>query len=84
MKYLIILLLFISCNEKYPPPMVELCTTDDGTFACNDLRKPKKEQTYTKLLENNYICINPKDYDRMFAYCSDQRKERIKCEKKLK
>ena len=80
---LIFLLLLVACNEKYPPPETEICTTSDGTFICADQRVDKGK-AYVKLIENNYICTPTDDYDRLYAYCSDMRKERIKAEKRQK
>jgi hypothetical protein len=83
MKYLILLLL-ISCNEKYAPPRSEICTFNDNNLICNDLRKPKKEQTYERPYQRGDICTNADDYGRNYDYCSDLRERLIKAEKKAK
>ena len=82
MKLFVLLLLF-ACNEKYAPPAINICTISDGTLICADPRI-NKGKAYSKLLENNYICTSPDDYDRIYAYCADMRKERIKLEKRAK
>lgn len=81
MKKLAILFLLVSCKDGYAPPKVALCVTSDGVFVCSDLRKPKGEQEYTQLIDNNMICTSSPDYNRAYDYVADMREKLIKCER---
>ena len=78
MKKIAFLLLLAACKDGYAPPKIELCTTSEGLFVCSDLRKPKDQQEYSRLIDNNMICTNSLDYNRAYDYCADMRKELIK------
>lgn len=80
------LLVFLSsCKTNYPFPVLETCIHNiDNSAECADLKLPKSEQSYTKIELENYICTNPKDYEKAFLYCSDLREKLIKCEKGIK
>lgn len=80
MKYLLLFLL-VACNEKYAPPLIERCATGLDSWQCHDIRKPKKEQSYDKTPQENFICTNPDDYDRLYDYVKTIRELLIKCER---
>lgn len=72
--------LVYSCKDNYPPPRIELCITgDDHKLLCNDMRQDEKGENYERDYPLNYLCTNTTDYNKLFAYTANLRKELIKC-----
>jgi hypothetical protein len=76
---LLVLLIIQSCNNvPYPPPRTEVCISNgDTTAQCDDIREVPRNYLRNDIM--NYICTNPKDYDRLYLYCANLRKELINC-----
>ncbi len=84
--FAISILLSASKCEKYPPPVGELCGYRGqtcGDLACNNPNLPDGQQDYTREADVGDIVVSPGRYNDMFNYCTDLRKDLIKCEKDL-
>lgn len=74
--------LTITGCEDYKPPKTELCVgTNEGDLACNDNRRD--DDSYFRPLNKGDFCTNREDFVALENYCTDLRKELIKCKKSL-
>ena len=72
----------VSCKDKYPVPLVQLCLTDSGYVSqCVDKRLPEGEQEYEQPYEVNQVCSSIESYSIMAEYCMNLRSLLIRCEK---
>jgi len=84
-SFVILTSLSASRCRHYPPPKTELCVSGSTSYQCNDLRRSKAKQDYDRSRKQilNYICTNPRDFGIIRNYCSDLRRDLIKCKKGL-
>jgi hypothetical protein len=76
----LLILLLASC-KNFPPPRIEMCISGDGhKFICNDKRNDGDGENYEREYPLNYICTNANDYQKLYSYCADLRKQLIKCD----
>ena len=80
---ILILSLASSCKDGYPPPSLKICATATTQgFLCNDQKLDKDKQSFFEPYTAGYICTDQDNFNNLYAYCADLRKELIKCERK--
>lgn len=80
------LLLLASCKD-HAPPKGELCKGtgfQGGELACHNSALGDDSESYFRQMVKGDVVTNNAQYERVFTYASEMRKELIKCEKRKK
>ena len=81
-----LMLLLVSC-EDHAPPKGELCKGtgfQGGEMACHNSALGDDSDPYFRQLVKGDTCTSKDQYERVYTYTANLRKELIKCEKKKK